>query len=184
MSPRSRLRRAAPRSRRLPADMRAAARSAAPVVTRPRKGPPSVDEAQSRWKGSARTYVGRGERIRTSGILLPKTEDEIAGGGKGLQPSINTDDRETSQSSCSLRLGANSKDFAPILLPEKAPPREDRHVGVPRSALLSVADVAHRLRVCEATVYKLCARGALAHIRVLNAVRIAPEAVDAFAQRR
>jgi excisionase family DNA binding protein len=47
-----------------------------------------------------------------------------------------------------------------------------------------VIDVARRLRVCEATVYKLCARGVLAHVRILNAVRIAPEAVDAFARRR
>jgi excisionase family DNA binding protein len=77
-------------------------------------------------------------------------------------------------------LGANSKNFAPILLPQKAPPTKDRHVGVLRGALLSVADVARGLRVCEATVYKLCARGALAYVRILNAVRIAPEALEAY----
>jgi hypothetical protein len=42
------------------------------------------------------------------------------------------------------------------------------------------------LRVCEATVYKLCARGTLAHIRILNAVRVAPEALESYlgARRR
>jgi hypothetical protein len=43
-----------------------------PVTTGPRKGACTLDSPRSRWKGSARTYVGRGERIRTSGILLPK----------------------------------------------------------------------------------------------------------------
>ena len=128
--------------------------------------------------------MGRGERNRTSDILLPKTEDEIAGVGSGLQASRNTHDGERASSNGSHGLGANSKNFAPILLPGKPPRAKDRQVGVPRGALLSVADVARLLHVCEATVYKLCARGDLAHVRILNAVRIAPEAVDAFAQRR
>jgi len=55
-------------------------------------------------------------------------------------------------------------------------------MGVRRDALLYVAEVAHRLRVCQATVYKLCARGELAHLRILNVVRIAPEALDTFAR--
>jgi len=40
--------------------------------TRPPKRPHTVDPPPSRGKGSTRTDVGRGERIRTSGILLPK----------------------------------------------------------------------------------------------------------------
>jgi excisionase family DNA binding protein len=64
-----------------------------------------------------------------------------------------------------------------------APATKDRHVGVQRGALLSVADVARKLRVSEATIYKLCARGSLPHIRILNTVRIAPEDVDASVRR-
>ncbi len=39
--------------------------------------------------------------------------------------------------------------------------------------LLSVREVAARLGLCTATVYGLCADGALPHVRILNAVRIA-----------
>jgi excisionase family DNA binding protein len=44
--------------------------------------------------------------------------------------------------------------------------------------------VAERLRVCRATVYKLCASGDLGHVRVGLAVRISPADVDAFLERR
>jgi excisionase family DNA binding protein len=41
--------------------------------------------------------------------------------------------------------------------------------------LLTVRDVAERLRLCTATVYRMCERGELAHVRVSNAIRV-PEA--------
>jgi excisionase family DNA binding protein len=41
------------------------------------------------------------------------------------------------------------------------------------SRLLTVSEVAKRLGVCAATVYKLCVTGALRHVRVLNSIRIA-----------
>jgi excisionase family DNA binding protein len=46
--------------------------------------------------------------------------------------------------------------------------------------LLSVREAARRLGVCTATVYALCDAGALAHVRVTNAVRVAPEDLAAF----
>jgi excisionase family DNA binding protein len=52
------------------------------------------------------------------------------------------------------------------------------------SRLLTVSDVAKRLGVCAATVYKLCATGALPHVRVLNSIRISDEALQAFVARR
>ncbi len=47
-------------------------------------------------------------------------------------------------------------------------------------------DVAAQLGVCAATVYRLVAEGQLAHVRVLNAIRVAPRDLEAFieAQRR
>jgi len=51
--------------------------------------------------------------------------------------------------------------------------------------LLTVNEVPVYLHVCTKTVYRLCALGELRHIRVLNAIRIAPSDVDAlvFAHR-
>ena len=51
--------------------------------------------------------------------------------------------------------------------------------------LLNVTEVATRLGICAATVYTLCGRGEIAHVRVSNAIRVAPGDVDRFiAQRR
>jgi excisionase family DNA binding protein len=49
--------------------------------------------------------------------------------------------------------------------------------------LLMVKQVAARLGVSTATVYKLCASGELAHVRVLNAIRVSPEALANFIDR-
>jgi excisionase family DNA binding protein len=49
-----------------------------------------------------------------------------------------------------------------------------------RDALLTVREVAARLGVCTATVYALCERGLLRHVRVLNAIRVAPGDVAEF----
>lgn len=58
-------------------------------------------------------------------------------------------------------------------------PVRDRSRGVvglpfrkPEPALLTVRVVAARLRLSSATVYALCERGELAHLRVSNAIRV------------
>jgi excisionase family DNA binding protein len=53
----------------------------------------------------------------------------------------------------------------------------------PPESLLSVRDVADRLRVSRATVYALCDRGALPHLRVSNAIRLRGEDLEAFIRR-
>jgi excisionase family DNA binding protein len=53
------------------------------------------------------------------------------------------------------------------------------------SGVLTVREVAKRLRLSTATVYKLCAEGSLEHFRVMNSIRVTSEAVrDVMAQRR
>jgi excisionase family DNA binding protein len=46
--------------------------------------------------------------------------------------------------------------------------------------VLLVADVAAELRVSQATVYKICACGQLAHFRVAGALRIRREDLEAY----
>ena len=49
--------------------------------------------------------------------------------------------------------------------------------GSPAGPLLTVREAARVLRVSRATVYKLCTRGELGHVRVLNGIRIPSEAL-------
>jgi excisionase family DNA binding protein len=46
--------------------------------------------------------------------------------------------------------------------------------------VLTVAEVAERLRVCRATIYRLCSEGQLGHLRVSNAIRIPEKALRAY----
>ncbi len=43
--------------------------------------------------------------------------------------------------------------------------------------LLTVAEVARKLRVCKASVYKLVAEGKLPHVRIGNQIRLVPSAI-------
>jgi len=49
---------------------------------------------------------------------------------------------------------------------------------------LTVAEVAETLGVCRATVYALCERSELAHVRVSNAIRVGPADLAAFLERQ
>ena len=44
--------------------------------------------------------------------------------------------------------------------------------------------MAEQLRVCTATVYKLCASGALEHVRIVNSIRVTELALRAFVMAR
>jgi excisionase family DNA binding protein len=67
-------------------------------------------------------------------------------------------------------LASFSKNFAASLLL-----RQTSSATEPESVrLLTVKQVANLLQVCNATVYKLCEKGELAHLRILNSIRIAP----------
>ncbi len=57
-------------------------------------------------------------------------------------------------------------------------------VPVPEQRLLTVREVAARLVVSTATIYALCQAGKLEHVRVANAIRVAPRALSDFIARR
>jgi excisionase family DNA binding protein len=52
------------------------------------------------------------------------------------------------------------------------------------SQFLSVREAAKALSVSPATVYKLCRRGELPHVRVSNSIRVAPDDLAAFVASR
>jgi excisionase family DNA binding protein len=53
-----------------------------------------------------------------------------------------------------------------------------------KDGLMSVREAAQQLGLCTATVYGLCAEGPLPHIRILNAIRIAPTDLATFIAAR
>lgn len=55
--------------------------------------------------------------------------------------------------------------------PDAADPKR-RATPQLQDQVLTVREAAERLRVCTATIYRLCATGRLPHIRVSNAIRI------------
>ena len=58
-------------------------------------------------------------------------------------------------------------------------------VGLPSPPQpLTVREVAQRLRVRPVTVYRLCERRDLPHVRVSNAIRVRVEDVEDFVRRR
>src|SRR5438067_13423522 len=48
----------------------------------------------------------------------------------------------------------------------------------------TVRQVAHLLGVCSATVYRLTAKGLLAHVRIVNVIRISPNDFARFVAER
>jgi excisionase family DNA binding protein len=81
-----------------------------------------------------------------------------------------------------------SRNFATPVLPggrdQSSTQKKSPAPCIGRNDLLTAKEVAARLRVCTATVYKLCASGALPHVRVLNAVRVDLEELDRFLTRQ
>jgi len=49
-----------------------------------------------------------------------------------------------------------------------------------RDRLLAVGEVAEQLGVCAATVYWLCERGDLPHLRIINSIRVRPQDLATF----
>jgi len=80
---------------------------------------------------------------------------------------------------------ADPENFAASLLPSSALTPGLRALAESAPSLISPQDAAHRLGVCRATVYNLCKRGVLPHVRIGSSVRLAlPDVIAALARHR
>jgi excisionase family DNA binding protein len=70
--------------------------------------------------------------------------------------------------------GAKSQRIAPIL---------DDLLTTFLQGFMTVPEVARRLGVCRSTVYQLCERGELRHVRVSNAIRVPGKAIAVYIAR-
>ncbi len=102
---------------------------------------------------------------------MPESVQRFAAAAKS---SFSLGTEGPTQSNPSQRNGEIRKKFVPSLSPTF------RRITVGADHLLCVREVAARLGVSTATVYKLCERGELPHVRVSNAIRIAPADLEAF----
>ena len=104
-----------------------------------------------------------------SGVTV--SEMGLAGCGRSSQPLAITQGEDGRDSSA-------SPGFAAFSRPRVTPRLQSQIVkSIPSERLLSVRQVAARLGVCTSTVYNLCREGRLAHVRVSNAIRFAPDAL-------
>ena len=115
--------------------------------------------------------MGAGYRVRTDDIQLGKGEGTGPGSSSELHVTETIGLRAAHRSSDSQREGRFRRDFAAGLLLENG--RDD-------DRLLSVREVALLLGLCTATIYGLCADGALAHVRILNTIRFHRADVRSF----
>jgi excisionase family DNA binding protein len=87
-------------------------------------------------------------------------------------------ERPEAGSSVSQGLAPNRGVFVPGVSPNSCRRFDVLQGGA--DTLLSVREVAARLGLSTATVYKLCDRGELAHVRISNAIRVTPEDLQDF----
>lgn len=99
----------------------------------------------------------------------------VSGGGSGSQVMESTRDASPAVSHQVAPSGLAATPYGAPVVRSHAP-----DLG-PHERLLKVRDVADRLNVCSALVYRLCERGELPSLRIGGALRFQAETVDAYA---
>ena len=98
---------------------------------------------------------------------------------------VSTTLTETPQSASNRMLSGDPGSQASPFFPPDAKNFATRLLPRDRVAqLLTVREVAAQLRVCTATVYRLCTEGQLRHVRVLHAIRVHPLDLATFVRAR
>jgi excisionase family DNA binding protein len=107
--------------------------------------------------------------------------EAIAGGGQESQALVRIGGEAAAGSQAKGIFTAVSKDFATAFATGPRPGRSvreterrgfERRRGPGEPELLTVREVAARLRVSSATVYRMCALGVIPSVRILNSIRV------------
>jgi len=102
----------------------------------------------------------------------------VSSGGIASQEPEITGDAELAASDGVAESGCVETPFgAPVV----------RRIGPdpgPHERLLTVREVAARLGVCTALIYRLCARDELAVLRIGGALRFYPKSIESFVARK
>ena len=116
------------------------------------------------------------------------TDSGSVGGSSTVLQSIGiTENHSKGDLQAAGTKAANGTDFVPIVSPEiqlSAVGGSRRAAAQESKPLLSVKEVARRLGIATATVYGLCAEGLLAHVRILNVIKVTPSDLDGFVASR
>ena len=104
--------------------------------------------------------------------------------GKRSQPPAISSTGAASAEPRRARLAGFEQPLGPTWVQASRSAPALRRVQGGAGRLLSAREVAERLGVSTRTVYELCARGELVHVRILNAIRVAPVDLEAFTAQR
>jgi excisionase family DNA binding protein len=116
---------------------------------------------------------------------LGSNNGALVAGGTTLQAGEKITNRPDAVLHELPRIAPVRSPFATRLLPDsRTAPERLAVLRGGRDGLLSVREAAEQLGLCTATVYGLCADKALPHVRILNAIRIAPADLAAFVAAR
>lgn len=138
------------------------------------KGPDSRGE-NPKESGPVAQRAMQDSNLRPSAPeAVPGFVQTFAGVGKPLDSMGFADPPESRPSHA---FSAVARNFVPVVSPGL------RVLHGDAENLLSVREAARRLGVSTATVYRLCERGELRHVRVSNAVRIPPTALAEYLDR-
>jgi excisionase family DNA binding protein len=105
-------------------------------------------------------------------------------GSSALQAPVNNQNCGSRAFQVSQGLAPFSQNFAANLLLRQSSSTTEPFPVADSVRLLTVREVAKLLQVCNATVYKLCEKGELAHVRILNSIRIAPPSLSDLIHRK
>ncbi|GAG41823.1 unnamed protein product, partial [marine sediment metagenome] len=128
---------------------------------------------------------GGADETRTRGLRRDRRNLQLSDVSNACQPVGISHIDAGSRVQGSQRVAPFSKSFVPILSPKNAPSGgrlESLRGGAEN--LLTVRQVADRLGLCTATVYKLCEQADLVHVWISNAIRVAPADLAAFVEQQ